>query len=77
MEMTDEVTFPLMQSSYKYIKLVQISLSREIYKAVWRTRLFCHLPGIFGFIFLLTLLPWLVSCPHVLTSAPPILCLVC
>lgn len=77
MEMTDEVTFPLVQYSYKYIKPLQISLGREIYKAVCRIKLFCQLLGIFGFIFLLTLLPWLVSCPRALTSTPRILCLVC
>lgn len=77
MEVTDEVTFPLIQYSYKYIKPLQISLGREIYKAVCRIKLFCQLLGIFGFIFLLTLLPLLVSFRRVLTSAPPILCLVC
>lgn len=75
--MTDEVSFLLIQYSYKYIEPLQISLGREIYKAVCRIKLFCPLLGIFGFIFLLMLLPWLVSCPHALTSAPPILCLVC
>lgn len=30
-----------------------------------------------AFIFLLMPLPWLVSCPRALTSAPPVLCLVC
>lgn len=56
---------------------MQISLGREIFNAVCSIKLFCQLLGIFGFTFLLTLLPWLVSCPHVLTSAPPILRLVC
>lgn len=75
--MVDEVTFPLMRYSYKYIKSMQISLGREIFNAVCSIKLFCQLLGIFGFTFLSTLLPWLVSCPHVLTSAPPILRLVC
>lgn len=40
MEMKDEVTFPLILCSYKRIKTMQISLGREIYKAVGRIMLF-------------------------------------
>jgi len=75
--MTEEVTFPAIQYSYEYVKPLQISLGREIYKEIFRINLFCQLLGIFCFIFLLMLLPWLVSCPRALTSAPPILYLVC
>lgn len=55
MEMKDEVTFPLILCSYKRIKTMQISLGREIYKAVGRIMLFgfffCQLLGTFGFYF--------------------------
>lgn len=52
MEMKDEVTFLLILCSYKCIKTMQISLGREIYKAVGRIiYLFCQLLGTFGFYF--------------------------
>lgn len=81
MEMKDEVTFPLILCSYKRIKTMQISLGREIYKAVGRIMLFVvffvSYLVLLAFIFLLMPLPWLVSRPRALTSAPPVLCLVC
>lgn len=73
-EMKDEVTFLLIQYSYN----TQMSLGRAIETAVCRMKCFNQLLAVFlATISLWMLLPWLVLCPHALTSALPVLCSVC
>lgn len=49
--MKDEVTFPLILYSHKYIKSMQISLGREIYKAVGRIKFFLSVTWYFWLLF--------------------------